>query len=116
MSRFSHRSPRLTKAEREERRAKALEAVAAIVAANVASESIYLKYRGASANDVAHWMGLKGARRLGNGAVKGSWTGFMSPALRIAPTLEALARAGELEQGREFGGHRAEYWPKDGRR
>lgn len=54
--------------------------------------------RGATANAVAHRLGLKGANRHGNGAVKGSWSGYMSPALRIAPRLQKLAGEGKLSQ------------------
>jgi len=53
--------------------------------------------RPATAQDVARHAGLVGARRLGNGAVKGSWSGRMSPALRIAPTLRRLTKAGLIQ-------------------
>lgn len=45
---------------------------------------------GFTSNEIARKAGLAGARRLGNGAVKGSWTGRMSPAVRAAPTLRSL--------------------------
>jgi hypothetical protein len=43
---------------------------------------------------VAASLGISGARRLGSGAKGGqSWTGYMSNALRVSPTLEALRKA-----------------------
>ena len=45
-----------------------------------------------SANALAHDLGIVGARRLGRGAVKGSWTGEMSGSLRLAPRLRSLER------------------------
>ena len=42
-------------------------------------------------------MSVEPARRLGNGAVQGSWTGRMAPALRISPRLEAMVRKGMLK-------------------
>lgn len=47
-----------------------------------------------TAQTVAYAARVEPARRLGNGAVKGSWSGMMSPALRITPTLRAMHRAG----------------------
>jgi len=52
---------------------------------------------GATANTIAGRLGVVGANRAGRGAVKGSWSGRMSPALRIAPTLAAMVRAGLVE-------------------
>lgn len=52
--------------------------------------------RGASANELAHRAGIQGHRRLGNGAVKGSWSGYTSPALAAASSLTGLVRAGVL--------------------
>jgi hypothetical protein len=51
----------------------------------------------ATAAHVAQQLGVEGARRLGRGAVKGSWSGHMSGALRIAPRLESLAKQGKLQ-------------------
>lgn len=51
-----------------------------------------------SANRVAHYLRLEGAARLGNGAVQGSWSGKMSPALRISPRLQSLVKRGLLEK------------------
>lgn len=55
----------------------------------------------ATANAVAHVLGVEGARRAGNGAVKGSWSGYMSGALRTAPRLQSLARRGLILKGRD---------------
>jgi hypothetical protein len=49
---------------------------------------------GATAAEVAAGLGIIGMRRLGNGAVKGSWSGGMSPALRVAPRLLSLKKRG----------------------
>jgi len=51
---------------------------------------------GVSASDVAYKLKVEPAARLGRGAVKGSWSGFMAPALRVAPALRAMAREGLL--------------------
>lgn len=55
---------------------------------------------GVSANILADHLGLDGARRLGRGAVKGSWSGTMSPSLRLAPRLAAMEKRGLLERWR----------------
>lgn len=52
-----------------------------------------------AANAIARRLGVRGARRAGNGAVKGSWSGTMSGALRISPRLQSLARQAKLVQG-----------------
>jgi hypothetical protein len=50
---------------------------------------------GSSAQAIAYAAGVRGARRLGRGAMgPQSWTGYMAPALRIAPRLRAMERAG----------------------
>lgn len=54
------------------------------------------RYRWVTATEVAAACGVQGARRLGRGAVKGSWSGHMSGALRVAPRLRKLARDGKL--------------------
>lgn len=62
-----------------------------------AGEAIYgsTRWFGAfSASVIAAECGVRGARRLGRGAVKGSWSGTMSASLRIAPTLRAMERRG----------------------
>ena len=51
-------------------------------------------YGEVSANALADALGVQGARRLGSGAVKGSWTGTMSGSLRLAPSLRAMERRG----------------------
>lgn len=50
-----------------------------------------------SADRVAWKLGVEPARRLGNGAVKGSWSGYMSPALRVVPILRAMAKDGLVD-------------------
>lgn len=57
----------------------------------------YYRWPGATANNVAYQLRIQPARRLGNGAVKGSWSGTMSAATRIAPRLRSLARRGLLD-------------------
>jgi hypothetical protein len=52
--------------------------------------------RGVTAAWVAIRLGVEGARRHGRGAVKGSWSGTMSGAVRIAPRLRSLERRGLL--------------------
>lgn len=66
-----------------------LEALAALEA----SDSSRYEY-GITAQSLAWKLGIAGASRLGNGAVKGTWSGRMAPALRICPRLEAFARQG----------------------
>ena len=39
-------------------------------------------------------LGIQSARRGGRGAVKGSWTGSMSPALRLSPRMRSLTKRG----------------------
>lgn len=51
------------------------------------------------AADVARRLRLDGARRHGRGAVAGSWSGYMSSALRVVPILRAL-EAEHLVHGR----------------
>ncbi len=53
-------------------------------------------HHGATASEVAWKLGVAGARRLGRGAVKGSWSGTMSAALRVSPRLASLTRRGLL--------------------
>lgn len=56
------------------------------------------RYRGLGvyAQAVAWKLDIAPARRLGRGAVQGSWSGSMAPALRIAPRLQSLVRRGLL--------------------
>jgi hypothetical protein len=49
-----------------------------------------------TAQDMAHILGVVPARRAGRGAVKGSWSGYMAPGLRLAPTMRLLAEDGYL--------------------
>jgi len=51
---------------------------------------------GVRAVDVARKLGVTGASRLGNGALKGSWSGRMSGSLRVSPRLRALVGQGRL--------------------
>lgn len=53
----------------------------------------------ATSNDVAYRLGMVGADRHGRGAVAGSWSGRMSPALRIAPRLRSMHKRGMLANG-----------------
>lgn len=47
------------------------------------------------AAEIAASLGVPGARRLGRGAMGGhSWTGYMSPALRVVPSLRSAAQRG----------------------
>jgi len=62
---------------------------------------------GATAQSVAWRLEVGPARRLGNGAVKGTWSGIMAPALRVAPRLRALTKRGLL---REHWGDRRIEW------
>lgn len=66
------------------------------------------KSMGVTANDVAHKLGIEPASRAGRGAVKGSWSGRMSPALRIAPRLERLHRLGWIISG--YGYRSRKHW------
>lgn len=86
-------------------------AVKAIVAEHQESPSILKQLTGASANEVAHRLRIKGATRHGNGAVEHSWTGTMSPALRLAPKLQSLAKRGQLEREYDNENYRNTYWP-----
>lgn len=49
---------------------------------------------GQTASQIAHRLRIPPARRAGRGAVQGSWTGNMAPALRAAPTLVSAVKAG----------------------
>lgn len=62
---------------------------------------------GATAAGVAGRLGVQPASRLGNGAVKGTWSGKMSPALRVTPRLRSLTKRGLL---REHWGDRRIEW------
>lgn len=64
---------------------------------------------GASANAIAGKLGVQGARRLGNGAMKGSWSGTMSASLRISPRLRALVKRGLLDTHYNNEDYRNEY-------
>lgn len=87
----------LTTAERKKR---ALAAVEELHAEQLDDRKDYdpllVHYRGIRAQSVAYRLRIEQARRHGNGAVKGSWSGYMPAALRCAKTLEALARDGKL--------------------
>lgn len=62
-----------------------------------------------SASVIAAECGVEGAQRLGRGAVKGSWSGTMSGALRISPTLRSMVTAGLLHQHYDTENHRSLY-------
>lgn len=80
-----------------------IEAVAQVVAE---------RPRGATANRVAQHLRVQGATRGGRGAVAGSWSGVMSPALRMAPRLQALAKRGLLVRSYDDENYRYLYHPK----
>jgi hypothetical protein len=44
------------------------------------------------AAEIAARLDIPGMRRAGRGAVKGSWSGYMSPALRVVPSLRSLVK------------------------
>lgn len=68
------------------------------------------RYRdGASAQTIAWRLGVAGARRLGRGAVAHSWTGYMAPALRVAPRLRSLSKRGLLWEVYDRNKHRRYY-------
>jgi hypothetical protein len=69
----------------------------------------YFSEPAATAADVAHFLRIEPARRLGNGAVGGSWSGRMSPALRAGPRLRRLALRGLLERRYDTEGYRYVY-------
>lgn len=54
----------------------------------------YVKEYGIRAQHLAGKLGVAPARRGGRGAVKGSWSGSMAPALRLSPRLRSLERRG----------------------
>lgn len=80
-----------------------------ILAALVEAEQERRYEFGISANRLAYRLGVQGARRLGRGAVKGSWSGYMSASLRLSPKLASLCRAGLVERYRTPGEYRWTY-------
>lgn len=71
--------------------------VAALRAAVALEDSGETRYRyGLSALDIAVKAGIDGTRRHGNGAVKGSWSGYTSEAFAVASTLTSLVKRGYL--------------------
>jgi hypothetical protein len=62
-----------------------------------------------STGQIARALGVLPARRLGNGATHGSWSGLMSPGSRLAPRLRSMVRRGLLvdswRRGDEGGGY-----------
>lgn len=70
---------------------------------------------GTTANGLALHLGVVPANRMGNGAVKGSWSGRMSPSLRIAPRLQAFEKRG-LVRSYYFEGRRYYDLTVEGRR
>ena len=108
------RGRKITKAERDERRAACLRAVREVHDREVAhrrEHDTLRYYKGVSASMVARHLGVQGAARLGNGAVGGSWSGSMPEALRVAPTLRSLCKAGEIEGSDRNEDYRWYYWP-----
>lgn len=69
-----------------------------ILAALAALEDERPRDFGITANRLAGRLGIVGARRLGRGAQgRRSWTGTMSPSLRLAPRLRSLRLQGLVE-------------------
>lgn len=64
---------------------------------------------GATAQAIAGKLGVQGSRRLGRGAVKGSWTGNMAPALRISPRLRYLRKRGLIRSWYDTDNYRHTY-------
>lgn len=69
------------------------------------ARSLVYRY-GVTTNRLAQRLGVDGARRLGNGAVKGSWSGRMSGSLRLAPRLRSMAQRGLLRREYDRETHR----------
>lgn len=116
----SGRAPSLSKREREERDELVIATVREWCERDLLRRArleedyggaIWLGYHGASADAVARALGARPARRSGNGAVKGSWSGYMPVALRTAPLLRELAKR-ELLLTNEVD-YRAYYLPLD---
>lgn len=59
------------------------------------------RHHGVTANILAQHLGVKGAARLGRGAMKGSWSGTMSASLRLSPRLRSMVARGLLVSYRE---------------
>jgi len=70
---------------------------------------------GVRADDVAWKLGVTGANRLGNGAVKGTWSGRMSGSLRVSPRLRSLVKQGRLRSFHDEHS-RWRYYPAEGER
>jgi hypothetical protein len=64
----------------------------------------YERMATATADDLARTLGVTPARRHGSGAVKGTWSGHMSPGLRVVPMLRSMERSGLIFA---MGDHRA---------
>lgn len=64
------------------------------------------RFGGMSAQEVAYRIGVPPARRAGRGAVGGSWSGNMAPALRVVATLRAAEKAGLVEIMGDWTRHR----------
>jgi hypothetical protein len=112
----SDRKRKVTAEEKAERERLCLEAVRAVTDREVAHlrEMGRLFYwRGVSAANVAWYIGVKPAHRLGTRASKGNWSGSMPTALRVAPTLQSLYKRGLI--GGEYktadDDYRWRYWP-----
>lgn len=58
---------------------------------------------------LAHLPAIQGARRLGRGAVKGSWSGTMSSTVRITPRLRSLSIRGLVYRSYPPGEYRTYY-------
>lgn len=65
--------------------------------------------RGVTANLLAQHLKVEGARRLGRGAQKGSWSGTMSGSIRLSPRLLVLVKRGLLGSYRDRENYRAIY-------
>jgi hypothetical protein len=70
---------------------------------------------GMTATRICMKLDIEPARRAGRGAVAYSWTGDMSPSLRLAPRLRSMERQGLIESYRE-GWKKRYYLTDEGRK
>lgn len=87
-----------------ERAEQALRALRAIETQNLPNHN----RDGVRTADIAARMDLVPVRRLGNGAVKGTWSGRMDPAMQLASTMRSLHQKGLVRQG--YGHRSRSHW------
>lgn len=113
-----NRDRTITAEEKAERERLCLEAVEGVTRREVERfRELGLRWyywKGVTAATVAAYIGVAPAQQLGSGAKKGSWSGSMIPALRVAPMLRSLQKRGLIEgqfrtQDDEY---RWYYWPE----